>query len=285
MRAAALALLGAVATASCTWDGQPLYAGSSPAPLNLQITTNPAPDGNGQITRSAIIVLQFDDFPDPDSAMFGPVQVRSGAATFDIDVRVSLVDRAIIVTPRSLLAPNGHYQVVVQPGIRALSGRTLTSTVSTTLAVSLDQGTPPAAPPLYTWKGDIAGDIGTCAPSCHSPIGASGDMRTPTRLLDLTGDPTDPTLGLVNVPAQGELNWPAPLLRVAPGDSAHSVLLRKLLGGNPLADSRDAAIPNSGVDGRRMPIQLDETKPTPPPLDETTTRRVQDWIDEGAVIN
>jgi hypothetical protein len=285
MRAAALALIGAVATAGCTWNtSQPLYAGANPAPLNLQISTIPGPDANGQVTRSAIVILTCDDYPDPDSALFGTIQVRSGAATFDIDIRVDLVDRAIVVTPRSLLAPNGQYQVVVQPGITALSGRTLTTTVSKTFAVSVTEGTRPAPRPAYTWSGDIASDIGTCAPACHSPTGASGRTRTPTRLLDLTGDPTDLTLGLINVPAQGELGWPKPLLRVAPGDSAHSALLRKLLGGNPIADSRDASIPAMAVDGRRMPIQLDDTQPTPPPLDDATIRRVQDWIDEGAPV-
>jgi hypothetical protein len=285
MRAAALALIGA-ATASCTWNtSQPLYAGSNPAPLNLTITTIPAPDANGQVTRSAVFILTCDDYPDPDSALFGPIQLRSGAATFDIDLRVSLVDKAIVVTPRSLLAPNTQYNVVVQPGVRALSSRTLATTVTQTVTVGVDQGMRPAPPPAYTWMGDIAADIATCAPSCHSPTGASGRTRTPTRLLDLTGDPTDPMLGLINAPAQGELGWPQPLLRVSPGDSAHSALLRKLLGGNPLADSRDASIPAMAVDGRRMPIQLDDTMPTPPPLDPATIRRVQNWIDEGALIN
>jgi hypothetical protein len=34
-----------------------------------------------------------------------------------------------------------------------------------------------------------------------------------------------------------------------------------------------------------MPIQLDDTMATPPPLDPVTIRRVQNWIDEGAPIN
>jgi hypothetical protein len=286
MRSAALALVGAATVAGCTWNWQPLYTGSNPAPLNLlQITTIPPPDGNGQIVRSAVVIVQLDDYPDPDSiAMFGPVQIRSGTATFDIDVHVDLVDKAIVVTPRSLLAPNAHYDVEVQAGIRSLSGRTLPSTVTATLAVSLMQGTRPAPPPSYTWSKDISGDIATCAPVCHSPTGASGDMRTPTRSLDLTGDPTNPTFGLINVVAQGESNYAQPLMRVAPGDSARSVLLRKLIGGNPLADSR-TLVPAMGIDGRRMPIQLDEAQPTPSPLDSATIKRVQDWIDQGAPIN
>ncbi len=284
MRAGAAILAGAVAAAGCTWNSsQPLYTGSSPAPLHLTITTDPAPDANGLATRSALVVLTFDDYPDPDSVMFGPVQLRSGSSTFDIDLRTSLVDKSIVVTPRSLLSPNNHYEVVVQPGLRALSGRVLQSTVEKTIAVGLDPGTPPKPPTVPTWIGSIKFDIGTCSPFCHSPVGASGRMRTPTRLLDLTGDPMDPTFGLVDVPAQGELGSPQALMRVAPGDSAHSVLLRKLIGGDPLADSHDS-YPAMGVDGRRMPLPLDDTMPIPPALDDAAIRRVQAWIDGGAPI-
>ena len=283
MRAAALLFVGAAAV-GCTWNSAALYSAPARAPLKLQVTTVPPPDAGGLITRSATIVVQLDDYPDPDSAIFGPIQLRSGSATFDISVSVDLVGRAIVITPRSLLSPNNQYQVIVEAGLRALDGRTVAATVSQTLKVGLDQGTPPVPPVVPTWNGDIKGDIATCAPSCHSPIGASGRARTPTRMLDLTGDPNDPTFGLINVEAQGELDFPEPLLRVAPGDSAHSVLLRKLIGGDPLADSHDPPYPAMGVDGRRMPISLDETMSVPP-LDIATLRRLQTWIDGGAPID
>jgi hypothetical protein len=275
----------------CTWNAsQPLYDGPALAPLKVSITSDPAPAADGSVTRQAQIILTFDDYPDPESAFFGPVQVRSGAATFDVDVRVSLIDRAIVVTPRSPLIANTNYEVVAEAGIRSLSGRVLTTTVTQALHAGFDEGTAPAPPPALTWMKDIAADIATCSPNCHSPIGASGDTRTPTRLLDLTGDPTNGTYGLIGVAAVGEREFPVPLLRVAPGDSARSVLLRKLLGGDPHADSLDTIdgtplYPAMGVDGRRMPIPLDESAPVGPPLSDDAIRRVQNWIDEGAPVS
>ncbi len=283
MRAAALSLLTAVVS-GCTWNSsQPRFAGSSPAPLHVQITTSPAPDGNGLVPRNAVIQIVLDDYPDPDTAHFGPIQLRSGANTFDIAVTVDLVDKTIVVTPRSLLAPNGSYVMTVAAGVAALDGRVVTADATAAINVSLDDGTSTPPPATPTWTQDIAPILGTCAPACHSPIGAAGDKRTPTRLLDLTGDPTNPTYGLINVPAQGELGWPEPLLRVSPGDSARSALLRKLIGGDPLSDSHDPPYPDLRVDGRRMPIALDETQSLPP-LNTNTLRLIQRWIDGGAPI-
>ena len=109
-------------------------------------------------------------------------------------------------------------------------------------------------------------------------------MRTPTRLLDLTGDPRDPVLGLISVQSVGLRGTRAPLYRVAPGDAAHSVLLRKLLGGSPEADSHDPPYPSMRVDGRRMPIDLDETK-SKDPLPIEQIQLVEDWIAAGAPID
>jgi hypothetical protein len=123
-----------------------------------------------------------------------------------------------------------------------------------------------------------------CAPACHSPIGASGSARTPTRLLDFTADPHDPVFGLIGVESVGLRETATPLVRVAPFDPARSVLLRKLLGGSPQADSKDPPYPNMRVDGRRMPIALDETGSVPP-LPTEQIQRIEDWIAAGAPID
>ena len=114
-------------------------------------------------------------------------------------------------------------------------------------------------------------------------MGASGRARTPTRSLDLTlTDPTDPTFGLVDVVAVGLRGTRVPLERVAPGDPSRSVLLRKLLGGSRTADSIDPPYPAMRVDGRRMPIPLDESKPADETLSLEDLQLVQDWIAAGA---
>jgi hypothetical protein len=58
--------------------------------------------------------------------------------------------------------------------------------------------------------------------------------------------------------------------------------LRKLIGGSPQADSMDPPYPAMRVDGRRMPINLDESPKDPLPDEELRT--VQEWIEAGAPI-
>jgi hypothetical protein len=60
------------------------------------------------------------------------------------------------------------------------------------------------------------------------------------------------------------------------------VLLRKLIGGDPHADSQDPPYPAMRVDGRRMPLNLDASESSGPPLSEDQLRVIQDWILEGA---
>ena len=89
----------------------------------------------------------------------------------------------------------------------------------------------------------------------------------------------------------------AQIPRVAPGDSAHSLLLRKLLGGGDKPTQHDAFYPLVRAGGRRMPIGNCETfdngecktaaDPTdyfvhPMPFD--VIELVQRWIDDGAHV-
>ena len=111
------------------------------------------------------------------------------------------------------------------------------------------------------------------------------DPRTATRLLDLMGDPRDPVFGLIDVQSVGLRGTPAPLYRVAPFDPARSVLLRKLIGGNPAADSQDPPYPAMRVDGRRMPIVPDAAESSGTPLSDDQLRIVQDWIAAGAPVD
>lgn len=272
--------------AGCTFaTDTPPYVAPALPPLQASVTTDPPPAADGTVARNARILVQFDDWPDPDGVYFGPVQLLSGRSTFDIKLAVDFVGRTVVMTPRTPLEPGATYQVAVAAGFQALDGRVLADDLVVPIVAGSDLATLPAPPPTPTWNADIGPILGGCAPFCHSPVGASGDLRTPTRSLDLTGDPRDPRFGLVDVPSLGLLGTTQPLLRVAPGDPARSVLLRKLIGGNPDADSRDPPYPNLRVDGRRMPIPLDETQPADAPLDDTTLRLIQDWIAGGAPID
>lgn len=253
----------------------PQYQDSSTAPLSVTVTSDPPPLADG-VARDATIVIQLDDHPDPDTVSFGPILLRSGQSNFDATLSVDLLAQTIRIRPRSLLAANIQYEVVVQAGVAALDGRQVTSTVIAPIQVGATI-TNAAVPPAPKWA-DVVPILAGCAPACHSRTGASGAPIPPARGLDLTGDPDDPVYGLINVPSVGLLGVGAPLLRVAPGDSSRSVLVRKLLGGHRA--SHDPDYPEMGVDGRRMPLALDNSSATP--LAPETIALIQRWIDGGA---
>lgn len=303
MRRGALGLVALAA--ACTFNGSaaPWVEPSLP-PLRLAATANPPPRDDGTVQRSAQLVLTLDSYPDPDAVAYGPISLRSGRGNFDIALAVDLVGRSIVVTPRTLLEPDTQYELVAS-GLASLDGRRQTTPASFAFHAGSDAGTPPPTPPPPTWYGTIdstdPNDCGsdpscchadglcvtlaTCAPFCHSPVGRSGRMRTPTRDLDLTRDPTDPSFGLIRVQSVGLAGTPAALERVTPGDPARSVLLRKLIGGNPQANSGNVPYPNMRVDGQRMPIDInDPDERALPPLDDDTLRRVQAWIAGGAPV-
>lgn len=270
--AIAIVLAGACTTPSSS----PAFQNSDPAPLAVTVTTDPPAIG-GLVARDATVVIALDDFPDPDTVSFGPVLLRSGRSNFDADLSVDLVGRAIRLRPRALFAAGTEYEVVVQAGVAALDGRQVAATVVAPIEVGSQVVGKPSPPPV-TWA-DVAPILTGCAPYCHSRTGASGAAIPPARQLDLTGDPADPIFGLIDVPSVGLAGAGAPLLRVAPHDSARSVLLRKLLGGN--AASKDPPYPEMGVDGRRMPLMLDDS--AAPPLDPSAIALIQEWIDDGAL--
>lgn len=270
-----------LASTGCTSSHVDPYAQPALAPLGVSVGTVRPVRADGSVPRNERFLVQLDDYPDPDSVGYGPITLRSGRLSFDIDVSIDFVGRAIVVTPRSPLAPGIQYDLVVS-GLTALDDRLQTADVVGSVRVGPDDGDPFPAPPARTWVADVQPFLGTCAPGCHSMVSATMRPWTPTRLLDLTGDPRDPVFGLINVQSVGLRGTPVPLARVTPGDPARSVLLRKLIGGSPAADSQDPPYPALRVDGRRMPINLDESPKEP--LPESQLRIVQDWIAEGAVF-
>ncbi|HEX4460389.1 MAG TPA: Ig-like domain-containing protein [Polyangia bacterium] len=263
----------------------PQYGGPSSSPLAVTFSSDPPAAADGTIFRDARLILTFDDYVDPDAVSYGPLLLRSGSVSFDYTATIDFVDRQLIITPRTLLSPATQYELTAAD-LWALDGRSQQGDVASySYQVGVTESDTPAPVTTLTWNADIEPILGHCAPFCHSPVGAAGDTRPPTRQLDLTGSPNDPTYGLVGVEALGESGTSKPLLRVAPGDPARSVLLRKLIGGDPHADSIDPAYPDLAVDGRRMPIPLDESQPATQVLSDDELHRIQDWIAGGAALD
>jgi hypothetical protein len=263
-------------TASSPWQD------TVTGPLHGTVTTDPPPRADGSVPRDARFIVQLDGYPDPDTAVYGSLTLHSGTLSFDFSIDFDFVAQQVIMTPHSLLAAGAQYNVVAI-NLGSVDGRVMSQAALGSARAGDDVAGRPPAPPAPTWSGDVQRVLGGCAPYCHSPVGASGRMRTPTRLLDLTGDPFDRTYGLVGVMSVGQTDTLQPMLRVAAGDPARSELLRKLLGGSPSADSLDPPYPNMGVDGRRMPIPLDEGLPATSTLSNENLRLVQAWIAGGAL--
>lgn len=239
----------------------------------MSVTPVPAV-GPAGVYRNSKFLLQFDDYPDPDVLPFGSVNLTSGAVLFDTNVSVRLVDRAIEVRPRSFLVPNNKY-LLQALGVSSLGGRqSPPSGLSFEIGVG-DELAPivPDAPPPR-WTTDIAPRLTSCATAgCHT----ASDGSTPARNLALDGDPRDPIFGLIGVPSRSLRDNTKRLTRVAPGDAARSVLMRKLLGGDPSDRAGGDPFPQMAIDGDRMP-------PWPAqPVDDATLRLVQAWIDGGAL--
>ena len=254
---------------------QPIdWYGTEDAPLAMTVTALPPPGPSG-VLRDAHFLLTFDDYPDPDTLPFGSVTLTSGAALFDATVRLRFVDRAIELVPRSLLSPNNLY-LVAATGVRSLGGRELPhGAQGTRIGVGDQRGTPPVAPPPPTWS-QVKTALQSCATQgCHSSQGG----LEPARALALDGDPRDTTYGLLGVPARSRRDTGPALARVSAGDAARSVLLRKLIGGDPSEARGGEIYPKLAIDGERMP-------PWPaPPVDDATLRLVEDWIDSGAIVD
>jgi hypothetical protein len=290
-------LLPVVCCAACTSLGSaPMFEAAPSTPLAITVSTDPptATSDDGA-ARDADIRLTFDDYPDPDTAVFGPVLLRSGTVNFDADVRVDLVGRAIVIHPRALLAANSVYEVALAPTVRALDGRSVGGRgFFTKIAVGSGRRDPARPQERLIWDGDdgVGQQLNGCSSTCHSRVGASGEDRDPTRRLDFTRMPDDPIYGVINVPSVGLAGTPWQLARVTPYDSARSVLLRKLLGGNH-RNSRYPPYPEMRIDGQRMPISpCDETPDDEtckdagpaPPWNDVAIRTIQAWIDQGAAI-
>jgi hypothetical protein len=307
----AVAGLLTVASIACTvTPSGSQYEQASAAPLAARVEPDLPALVDG-IPRNANLRVILDDYPDPDTAIFGSVLLRSGRGNFDATLSVDLVGRAIVIHPRALLAPSTTYEVSLSPGVRALDGRTIgDGGWVTQIAISANAAPPVPVHDRVVWATadptetcdletadspikQVACILRPCAPTCHSFDDGTATGRLPARRLNLvTDDPAaDPIYGLVRVRAEGQLSPDAQLLRVAPNDSARSVLLRKLLGGEQHLATIDGQYPypEVGVVGRRMPIPAQDLdpvthEPTPqlPPLSDRQLAIIQRWIDEGA---
>ena len=272
------ALVAGVACSSPTT--RRVFEGPDLPQLVVTVTTDPPALADG-VERDARFRITFDDYPDPETANFGPLLLRSGSGNFDAVLSIDLVGRAILIQPRTLLQPDTTYEVVIDPTVAALSGRVTGRTISNQFTTGGSTANLPAPDPV-PWKGDdgVATLLASCQGRCHSVDLPSRRLRLDF-VFDSSGnpvgaDPNDPAFGIINVPSVGLAGTIDPLPRVQPGNSARSDLLRKVLGGNHQEEPADAPpYPQMRVDGVRMP-------PGGVYWTDDQSARLQRWIDQGA---
>ena len=146
------------------------------------------------------------------------------------------------------------------PDLRSLAGCSATFEI-----VSFDTGDGPAnlPPPPVPTLSDVQPILdGRCAGNCHADA-SGGCLAAPMSGLSLCA--TDARNALIDVPSREVSS----LLLVAPGDSARSYLLRKVL--------------PATVGGGPIPTTLGQREPPGDPLTQDQLATLAAWIDGGAL--
>lgn len=243
-----LALLGA----SCSYrTDSSVFETPGGAPFAV-VDSRPRPD-HTDVALSSTIIVTFSDWPDPASvSQFGSISIRSGANSYDFQASVDLLQKMLILRPRSAFTPNTQYALVLGKGLQSLRGVPLAEGTIRFTTGSTPGGSPfdPPPPTPRTLAADVQPllDASCGGPGCHG-------SSEPQVGLDLSSVGRSASL-LVGTPA-AEVR----LLRVKPGDPSTSYLLRKLL-----------ATPD--VVGAQMPLGS--------ALDDPTLHVFSDWIATGA---
>jgi hypothetical protein len=243
--------------------GQCTGAGAS-----FHVASSVPADGAMGVELKAAITVTFDAFPDPATVAYPAVTLRSGANSFDYDAHVDLLNKALVIVPKSPLTPNTQYVLQLATGghgLQSLACGQLAGSgaaqIGFTTGTTIGTGPPP--PPVHRYATDVGPILtdaakGCVAETCHATVKdpMSGVTYTPALGMELA------STAMVQQTALGVTASEDPSLpRIKGGDPANSYLLRKLLGTPDMV-------------ANRMPVgQV---------LDQATLQIVSDWILEGA---
>jgi hypothetical protein len=221
--------------------------------------SSPSAESTGAPT-DLVIWVGFSDYPDPGSVGLSSLLLTTGVFRVPETYHVDLANKAVLMTPVGFLDSDLGYTASVLPGVSSLAGCGVKATqiAFRTGAGPLDS--PPAPVPNFA---DVQPILDSrCAGGCHADA-TGGCLPAPRAGLSLCA--AEAREALVNIPSR-EVNS---LLLVAPGDSARSYLLRKVLpatsGGGPI------------------PGTLGEREPPGDPLTSDLLDTLTAWIDGGAL--
>ena len=222
-------------------------------------SSSPAADSTTAPTDGAIGIT-FTDYPDPDTVGTPSMLLTTGVFRVPETYRVDLADKTVTMIPVGSLIAHLGYSASVFPDLRSLAGCSATFEI-----VSFDTGDGPAnlPPPPVPTLSDVQPILdGRCADNCHADA-SGGCLAAPMSGLSLCA--TDARNALIDVPSREVSS----LLLVAPGDSARSYLLRKVL--------------PATVGGGPIPTTLGQREPPGDPLTQDQLATLAAWIDGGAL--
>jgi hypothetical protein len=221
--------------------------------------SSPSAESMGAPTNLPLWV-GFSDYPDPDSVGLPSMLLTTGVFRVPETYHVDLANKAVVMTPVGFLDSDLGYTVTVLSGLSSLAG---CSTAPAQIVFQTGDGpfdAPPVAVPTFSEVQPILAN--RCAAGCHADA-TGGCLPAPMAGLSLCA--AEARQALINV-ASSEVSS---LLLVAPGDSARSYLLRKVLpataGGGPI------------------PGTLGEREPPGDPLTPDQLTTLTAWIDGGAL--
>lgn len=215
------------------------------APFEI-VALSPAPNEVGvlpEVTPAAT----FSDFPDPDTVSLTTLTLLTGLFYHTGRYWVDLIDRRAFFQPSGPLTLGQGYTFAVLPGVRSLRGCVLGQppltidgrqpTATYAMFEVVDPGVrlapEPVVPPVTFAETLPIFEAHCSGGACHLAAGvpASDDASCSDAAAGaLSLCARDAFAGLVAAPSIQVDR----LVRVAPGDSARSYLLRKLLGAPPL---------------------------------------------------
>jgi hypothetical protein len=221
--------------------------------------SSPLPESAGAPTN-LVIGIELSDYPDPDSVGLSSLVLTTGVFRVPETYHVDLANKAVLMTPVGFLDSDLGYTVNLLAGLSSLAG---CNAKPAQIAFQTGAGpvdNPPAAVPTFSDLRPILDS--RCAGGCHADA-SGGCLPSPMAGLSLCA--AEARQALINVPSSEVSS----LLRVAPGDSARSYLLRKVLP----ATSGDGPIPGT----------LGQREPPGDPLTSDQLTTLTAWIDGGAL--
>jgi hypothetical protein len=226
----------------------------------MVVTDSSPPAESTGAPTNLVIRIGFSDYPDPGSVGLSSLLLTTGVFRVPETYSVDLANKAVVITPVGFLDSDLGYTATVLDSLSSLAG---CSATAAQIAFQTGDGpvdNPPVPVPTFADVQPIL--AASCAGGCHADL-TGGCLTAPLAGLSLCA--AEARAALVNIPSSEVSS----LLLVAPGDSARSYLLRKVLpatsGGGPI------------------PGTLGEREPPGDPLTSDQLDTLTAWIDGGAL--